>query len=333
VPYVRRLDRIGLRFDFEQEVHDVLEGDVGSMWRVPASPARVVADPFFSDVTEGPVGSFNPQLCVLAEGFDGDGWIEHAKLVGQPRVIDLQDEPRFDYGLILALEHRCHRIDVFLFRRVILIEEEVAEPAWSKDWEEEVFDLPAGLRDARLDHRELMRDGVLAFVLHGTGDHRPVRGRRVDDAGSWDVAKLVVDGIELSKLRHMAFLLAHQDGGALAGLERPHFNAGDPAVIVDLVAPFPKLAVAVDVVAEFHLLAHSVGDASLHEPVKCGLVAVGAGFHDRRDIVGIRQPPCVRCEDPLRAPLHRSPPPVGLGPPKMRCVVCPGNHKQLIMEH
>ena len=119
----------------------------------------------------------------------------------------------------------------------------------------------------------------------------------------------------------------------LTGFERPHFNAGDTAVVVELVARFPKLAVAVDVVAEFHLLAHPVGDASLHEPVKRDLVAVGAGLHDRRDIVGIRQPPGVRREDPFRAPLHGFPPPVVLGPPKTRCVVCPGNHQQLITEH
>jgi hypothetical protein len=83
-------------------------------------------------------------------------------------------------------------------------------------------------------------------------------------------------------------LLVHQDGSTLAGLERPHFDAGDTALVVELVAGFPKLPVAMDVVAEFHLLAHSVGDASLHELVKRGLVAVGAGFHDRIDIVGIR---------------------------------------------
>src|SRR5439155_15402790 len=56
VPYVRCLDRIGLGFDFEHEVHDVLEGDVGGMGRMPAAPARVVAHPVFSDVAEGPVG-------------------------------------------------------------------------------------------------------------------------------------------------------------------------------------------------------------------------------------------------------------------------------------
>ena len=143
-----------------------------------------------------------------------------------------------------------------------------------------------------------------------------MRGRRVDDAWSWDVANLVVDGIELSEFRHMPFLLVHQDGSALAGFEQPHFNAGDTAVVVVLVARFPKLAVAVDVVAEFHLLTHPVGDASLHEPIKRGLVAVGAGLHDRSDIVGIRQPPGVRREDPFRATLHGFPPPVVLGPPK-----------------
>jgi hypothetical protein len=32
-----------------------------------------------------------------------------------------------------------------------------------------------------------MRDGVLAFVLHGADDHRLVRWRRVDNTGPGDV--------------------------------------------------------------------------------------------------------------------------------------------------
>jgi hypothetical protein len=54
-------------------------------------------------------------------------------------------------------------------------------------WEEAILDRRAGRRDARLDHREFMRDGVLAFVLHGAGDHRLVRWRRVDNTGPGDV--------------------------------------------------------------------------------------------------------------------------------------------------
>src|SRR5262249_45932982 len=164
-------------------------------------------------------------------------------------------------------------IDVCLFRRVIGVEEEMAEPARPQDWKEKILHLRAGLHDARLDDFELMLDGVLAYVLHGTGDHRLVRRQRVDNAWPWDVAKLVVDRIELSELWHMSFLLVHQDGRALTGLEGLHLNAADTAIVVLLVARFPELAVAVDVVAQFHLLAHPVCDASLHEPVKRGLVA------------------------------------------------------------
>src|SRR5262245_17403315 len=182
------------------------------MWRMPAAPARVVADSLFSNVPERPVGAFNTQIGMLAERFDCDGRVEHPKLVGQARVINLQDEPRFDHGLVLALVHRRHRIDVFLFRRVTCVADEVAEPTWPKDAAEAVLDLRAVLRDPRLNHLELMLDGVLAFVLHGAGDHRLVRRPRVDDAWVWGVANLVVDLIELSELRHMPFLLVHQDG-------------------------------------------------------------------------------------------------------------------------
>src|SRR4030095_5886332 len=153
----------------------------------------------------------------------------------------------------------------------------MAEPAWPQDREEEVLDLRAGLRDARFDYLELMLDGVLAFVGHGASDHRLVHRLRVNDAWPRNVANLVVDFIELSELRHMSFLLVHQDGRALAWLEGSHCNAGGPAVVVVLVTRFPKLAVAVDVVAELHLLAHPISDASLYEPVKGGLVTVGAG--------------------------------------------------------
>src|SRR4029450_3685928 len=315
MPRVCSLDRIGLCVDFEQKVHDVLEGDIGGMGRMPAAPARVVADPLFRNIAESPVGGFNTQLGVLAELFYRNGRVEHAKLVGQARVINLPDKPPVAHGRVLALEHCCHGIDVFLLRRVIGVEEEVAEPAWPQDREEEVFDLRTSLHDARLDYLDLMLDGVLAFVLHGAGDHRLVRRLRVDDAWAWDVADLVVDCIELSELGHMPFLLVHQDGWALAGLEGLHFNAGDTAIVVLLVARFPKLAVAVDVVAELHLLAYSVGNISLDEPVKRGLIAVGAGLLDRSDIVGIRQSPGVRREDPFCATIH-SFPPVVLGLPK-----------------
>src|SRR5262245_35365982 len=277
------------------------------MGGMPATPARVVADPLFRNVAEGPVGGFNTQLSVLAELFYRNGRVEHAKLVGQAGVINLQDKPRIDHGLVLALEHCCHGIDVFLLRRVIGVEEEVAEPAWPQDREEEVLDLRTSLHDARLDYLDLMLDGVLAFVLHGADDHRLVRRLRVDEAWAWDVADLVVDFIELSELGHMPFLLVHHDGRALAGLEGLHCNAGDPAVVVLLVARFPKLAVAVDAVTELHLLAYSVGDASLDEPVKRGLIAVDAGLLDRSDIVGIRQSPGVRRGDPFHATLHSFP--------------------------
>src|SRR5262245_17909618 len=267
------------------------------MGRMPATPARVVADPLFSNVTEGPIGGLKAQLSVLAELFYRNWGIEHAKLVGQTRIINLQDEPRVDHGLILALEHRRHGINVCLVRRVIRVEEEVAEPAWPQDREEEVLDLRAGLRDAGFDDLKLMLDSVLAFVGHGAGDHCFVRRLRVDNAWAWDVANLVVDLIELSELWHMPFLLVSQDGRPLTELQGLQFHAGDPAGVVVLVARFPKLAVAVDVVAEIHLLAHPVSDAGLDEPVKRGLVAVGAGLLDRSDIVGIRQPPGMRRED------------------------------------
>src|SRR5262245_48547769 len=209
----------------------MLEGDIGGMGRMPTAPARVVADLLFSNVAEGPIGSLKAQLSVLAELFYRNGGVEHAKFVGQARIINLQDEPRVDHGLILALEHGRHGIDVFLVRWVIRIEEEVAEPAGPQDRAEEVLDLRAGLHDARFDYFELMLDSVLAFIGHRTGDHRLVRRLRVDDAWAWDVAKLVVDFIELPEFRPMPFLLVAQDGRPLAGLKGLHCNAGDPAVV------------------------------------------------------------------------------------------------------
>src|SRR2546426_161662 len=50
-------------------------------------------------------------LHVFADHFDRDGGIEHSKLVGQAGIINLQDEPRVDHGLVRALEHRRHGID------------------------------------------------------------------------------------------------------------------------------------------------------------------------------------------------------------------------------
>jgi hypothetical protein len=92
--------------------------------------------------------------------------------------------------------------------------------------------------------------------------------------------------------------------GCLARLEGLHGHASDPAVVVVLVACFPKLAVAVDVVAKHHLLAHHLSNTSLGQLIKGCLVASGTGVLDLRDIAGIWQPPRVRGEDPFRATLH-----------------------------
>jgi hypothetical protein len=58
------------------------------------------------------LGGFNTQVGVHAERFDRDRGIEHAKLVGQAGIINLQGEPGVDHGFVLALEHRRHRIDL-----------------------------------------------------------------------------------------------------------------------------------------------------------------------------------------------------------------------------
>jgi hypothetical protein len=167
------------------------------------------------------------------------------------------------------------------------IEEKVDEPARPQDGKKAVFDLCASGLDTRLDHREFVLDGALAFVLHGAGDHRLVRRSRVDHTWLRDVAKLIIDAIELLEFRHVPLLLIPQNGRPLAGVERLHLHTGDPAVEVDLVARFPKFAIAVDIVAEFDLFAYQVCDTRLHQLIKRCLVGVSAGLHDRCNIVGI----------------------------------------------
>ena len=157
----------------------------------PAAPARD-SGPALQDAEAQLVASMRSSACLRNSSHRNGGRTCQTCRPGW--VINLQDEPRVDHGLILALEHRCHGIDVCLVRWVIRVEEEAAEPAWPQDWEE-VLDLRAGLHDARFDDLKLMLDGVLAFVCHGASDHRLVRRLWVDDA--WpDVANLVIDFIE-----------------------------------------------------------------------------------------------------------------------------------------
>jgi len=52
VPRVGRLERIGLRPNFEDEVNDRFEGDVCRVRSVPAAPAHMIADPVLGNATE-----------------------------------------------------------------------------------------------------------------------------------------------------------------------------------------------------------------------------------------------------------------------------------------
>ena len=64
-----------------------------------------------------------------------------------------------------AAVDRLHRLDVFLFRRVMRVEEEAAEPAWPKDRKEKILDLGADLRDVCLHHLELMLVRVFLYCM------------------------------------------------------------------------------------------------------------------------------------------------------------------------
>jgi hypothetical protein len=52
VPRVRSFERIGLRPNFEDEVNQRLEGDVGRVRSVPTAPAHMIAHPILRNSGE-----------------------------------------------------------------------------------------------------------------------------------------------------------------------------------------------------------------------------------------------------------------------------------------
>ena len=98
VPHVAGLEGIGLRLHLQDQIDDVLDRQVMSVWPMPAAPAQMVAHSFFGDAGERVVDGVNAQLRKLAVRLDRRLRFQHIPPVRQARVVDLQHKPGIHRG-------------------------------------------------------------------------------------------------------------------------------------------------------------------------------------------------------------------------------------------
>jgi hypothetical protein len=81
----------------------------------------MVPDPALWDVAKRVVGRFDAQGSVLAVVLDAEGRIEHAVLVSERGVVELEDEASLHDGLVLAAPGLSKRVPVLLGARVVVL--------------------------------------------------------------------------------------------------------------------------------------------------------------------------------------------------------------------
>ena len=131
--------RVGAGVDLEHEVDDVLQGDIGGVRRVPAAPAGVVAHAVLRNAFERPVRRLDTHVLLAPVLLVAGVRVNHALAVAQAGVVDLEDEARINDGLEVVLDDLGQREAVLFFRLVVLIPDEVVEPAGAENGVEVVL--------------------------------------------------------------------------------------------------------------------------------------------------------------------------------------------------
>ena len=87
------LEGIGLHVDGQHHIDDVAHRDVGRMRAVPAAPAQMETDALTRKSTDGVVQRLDPHHRELLVFLDARRRVDLVPVLGDTRVIELQDEP------------------------------------------------------------------------------------------------------------------------------------------------------------------------------------------------------------------------------------------------
>ena len=102
---VADLKRIGMRVDRQHHLDDVAHGDVGRVRTVPTAPAQMKPDAVRRQVADRVVQRLDAEhgeLLIIVQGGLG---FDHVPVLGERRVVKLQDEARVDDRFV-CLAHR-----------------------------------------------------------------------------------------------------------------------------------------------------------------------------------------------------------------------------------
>jgi len=145
------LEGIGLRFHLEDQIDDVLERQIVSVRAMPAAPSQVITHSFLGNAGERVIDGIDAPPGELAVGLDRRFGLQHVPPVRQAWVVDLQDEAGGHHRPVLLTQRVRQSEQEFVLGAVVLVEDEMVEPAGREDRDECFVDLGTRPLDRRLE--------------------------------------------------------------------------------------------------------------------------------------------------------------------------------------
>src|SRR5579872_3456741 len=299
VARIRGLHRVSARFYLQHQIHQVLQGQVVSVRTMPAPPADVIAHAVLWEASKSMVHRLYSHLSESPVLLNGRPRHEHVVGVRQRRIVDLKNETGVHNGFVFVLHGVRESKKVLFVGWVILIVEEMLQPAWSQHAHEGLLRLRFRRRQRRLKKLNVVRHFLLADVCDRAG---------ADGTLLW-LRQEIEFLVELRKLGALAASVTHPS--RFARLDRPRLQAAEAAPIIGSAeAQLAQFAIADNVDTGFHLLADNVDHPASHEWPD-GFDIRGTPGHNRPGLFPQFgwpiEPASVGSENTLRAAFHLAP--------------------------
>src|SRR6266446_1822881 len=298
VPWIGKLDGIAAGAHLQNEIGDILEGNVGAVRPRPAAPADVISDLF----PWKPLDRVVYDLDLAGE--PGAVLLQclgrHHPIVahGGARVVELHQQTGIDDRLVLGVHRIGDRLLEIIVARIIFVLAIGNDARRRRHGQERFHHLDAVERILEVV------DVLLQLGLTGISDRR--HHYRVHDG--FDLVARIELRVELRKTRPV-----DATGERIAARKRPPLETAEAKERVLRPADrFSELAVADDVDADLGLLAHDFGNGCLEASRIGSLVEGLAGLFRGEKLAqrrGTDEAADMGGEDPIRAAFHCRPAP------------------------